>query len=97
VFAQFNETRFGAGEKSIRHRVAGILCQVYVVLHEVAARRSVFENTRHQRWQISRWARNVFNKEYFSALSAGAVFGAGDVAGSIGDPRTYGATLRRQF
>jgi iron complex outermembrane receptor protein len=50
-----------------------------------------------ERWQISLWARNVFNKEYFSALSAGGVFGAGYVAGSIGDPRTYGATLRWQF
>lgn len=50
-----------------------------------------------ERWQISLWARNVFNKEYFSALSAGGVFGAGYVAGSIGDPRTFGATLRLQF
>jgi hypothetical protein len=29
VFAQLNETRFGTGEKSIRHRIAGIFCQVY--------------------------------------------------------------------
>jgi iron complex outermembrane recepter protein len=50
-----------------------------------------------EHWQISLWARNVFNKEYFSALSAGGVFGAGYVAGSIGDPRTYGVTLRSQF
>jgi iron complex outermembrane receptor protein len=50
-----------------------------------------------EHWQISLWARNVLNKEYFSALSAGGVFGAGYVAGSIGDPRTYGATLRLQF
>jgi iron complex outermembrane recepter protein len=50
-----------------------------------------------ERWQISFWARNVLNKEYFSALSAGGVFGTGYVAGSIGDPRTYGATLRWQF
>jgi iron complex outermembrane receptor protein len=50
-----------------------------------------------ERWQISVWARNVLNKEYFSALSSGGVFGAGYVAGSIGDPRTYGATLRMQF
>jgi iron complex outermembrane receptor protein len=43
------------------------------------------------------WARNVLNKEYFAALSVGGVFGAGYVAGTVGDPRTYGATLRMQF
>jgi len=50
-----------------------------------------------EHWQISLWARNLLNKDYFSALSAGGVFGTGYVAGSIGDPRTYGATLRWQF
>jgi len=50
-----------------------------------------------EHWQISLWARNLLNKDYFSALSSGGVFGAGYVAGSIGDPRTYGASLRWQF
>ncbi len=50
-----------------------------------------------EHWQISFWAKNVLNKEYFSALSAGGVFGAGYVAGTVGDPRTYGATLRLVF
>ena len=50
------------------------------------------------RWQVSLWARNVLDKEYFSALSPLAgVFGSGYVAGIIGDPRTYGATLRLRF
>jgi iron complex outermembrane recepter protein len=50
-----------------------------------------------EHWQFSVWARNVLNKEYFAALSVGGVFGAGYVAGTVGDPRTYGATLRMQF
>ena len=49
------------------------------------------------RWQVSLWARNVFDKEYFAALMVGGAFGAGYVAGTVGDPRTYGATLRLHF
>jgi iron complex outermembrane receptor protein len=49
------------------------------------------------RWQVSLWARNVFDKEYFAALSVGGAFGAGYTAGTVGDPRTYGATLRLHF
>jgi len=49
------------------------------------------------RWQVSLWARNVFDKEYFAALSVGGAFATGYVAGTIGDPRTYGATLRLRF
>jgi iron complex outermembrane recepter protein len=50
-----------------------------------------------EQWRISLWARNVLDKEYFSALSAGGVFGAGYVAGSIGDPRAFGITLGMKF
>ena len=49
------------------------------------------------RWQLSLWARNVFDKEYIASLSVGGAFAAGYVAGTTGDPRTYGATLRLQF
>jgi iron complex outermembrane receptor protein len=49
------------------------------------------------RWLVSLWARNVLDKEYFAALVVGGAFGAGYTAGIIGDPRTYGATLRLQF
>jgi iron complex outermembrane receptor protein len=49
------------------------------------------------RWQVSLWARNVLDKEYFAALVVGGAFGAGYTAGTVGDPRTYGATLRLQF
>jgi iron complex outermembrane receptor protein len=49
------------------------------------------------RWQVSLWARNVFDKEYMASLSVGGAVAAGYVAGTTGDPRTYGATLRLQF
>jgi iron complex outermembrane receptor protein len=48
-------------------------------------------------WQLSLWARNIFNQEYFAALSVGGVFGTGYVSGLLGDPRTYGVTLRMRF
>ena len=53
--------------------------------------------TTSDRWQVSLWARNVFDKEYFASLSVGGAFAAGYVAGTVGDPRTYGATLRLHF
>jgi len=49
------------------------------------------------RWRVSLWVRNAFDKDYFASLSVGGVFAAGYVAGLVGDPRTYGATLRLQF
>jgi outer membrane receptor protein involved in Fe transport len=39
----------------------------------------------------------IFDKEYIGSLSVGGAFAAGYVAGTTGDPRTYGATLRLQF
>jgi iron complex outermembrane receptor protein len=51
-----------------------------------------------ERWQIALWIRNVLDKEYLASLSPLAgVFGSGYVAGIIGDPRTYGVTLRMRF
>jgi iron complex outermembrane receptor protein len=49
------------------------------------------------RWQVSFWMRNAFDKEYLSSLFLGGAFAAGYVAGTVGDPRTYGATLRLRF
>ena len=46
------------------------------------------------RWDLSVWARNLANKDYFQALSPG---GFGLVTGTIGDPRTLGATLRTRL
>jgi iron complex outermembrane receptor protein len=49
------------------------------------------------RWELSLWARNLLNREYFASLNAGGAFGAGYVAGVVGDPRTYGITLRMRM
>jgi iron complex outermembrane receptor protein len=49
------------------------------------------------RWQVSLWVRNAFDKDYLASLSVGGTFAAGYVAGTVGDPRTYGASLRLQF
>ena len=50
-----------------------------------------------RQWQATLWARNLLNKEYFAAFSVGGAFGAGYVSGTLGDPRTYGASLRLRF
>lgn len=42
------------------------------------------------------WSRNVFNKDYFEQLLA-AGGSAGHYAAVLGDPRTYGTTLRVTF
>ena len=42
------------------------------------------------------WGRNLANKDYFEQLLA-APGSAGQYAGILGDPRTYGTTLRYSF
>ena len=42
------------------------------------------------------WARNLLNQNYFEQLLPGAG-NAGHYAGVLGDPRTYGVTLRYKF
>src|SRR5690606_35349204 len=45
---------------------------------------------------VALWVRNVLNKDYFEQLlPAGG--GAGHYAAVLGDPRTYGITLRQSF
>ena len=45
-------------------------------------------------WDISVWARNLTDTQYFQALNAGAF---GLVTGTIGDPRTVGVTLKTRL
>ena len=42
------------------------------------------------------WARNVFNTEYFDFLTA-APGSTGLVVGQLGEPRTYGVTIKARF
>ena len=45
-------------------------------------------------WDISVWARNLADKQYFQALNPSAF---GLVTGTIGDPRTIGVTLKTRL
>ncbi len=47
-------------------------------------------------WSAFLWSRNVTDKDYFEQLLPGAG-NAGHYAAVLGDPRTYGATLRYSF
>jgi iron complex outermembrane receptor protein len=46
------------------------------------------------RWDVSIWARNLTDTEYFQTLSAG---NTGLVTALIGEPRTWGVTLRTKL
>ncbi|MFV3517355.1 hypothetical protein ACNJD8_22350, partial [Mycobacterium tuberculosis] len=46
------------------------------------------------RYDLSLWARNLFDKDYFQTLN---VVNYGLVTAILGDPRTYGATLKVRF
>jgi len=45
-------------------------------------------------FDLSIWARNLFDKDYFQTLSAQ---NTGIVTALIGEPRTIGATLRTKL
>jgi len=45
---------------------------------------------------LTLWARNLFDEEYFTGLSA-AAFNTGLFGAELGDPRTLGVTLRKTF
>jgi iron complex outermembrane receptor protein len=47
-------------------------------------------------WAVDIWARNVFDKDYYRRVIP-ATFQAGSYSAFLGDPRTYGITLRRTF
>ncbi|RZJ47289.1 MAG: TonB-dependent receptor [Brevundimonas sp.] len=47
-------------------------------------------------WAVDLWARNLFDKDYFRRIIP-ATFQAGSYSAFLGDPRTWGVTLRRNF
>jgi len=48
-----------------------------------------------QRWDVSAWVRNLFDKDYLAAVFA--LYGVGDYGATAADPRTYGVTVRLNF
>jgi iron complex outermembrane receptor protein len=49
------------------------------------------------RWDISFWARNAFNTKYYLTASAGGIGNTGVASALLGDPQTFGATLRLAY
>ncbi len=49
-----------------------------------------------QRWAAYLWAKNLFDADYYTYTSAG-VGNTGAVFAQLGDPRTFGATLRVKY
>jgi len=47
-----------------------------------------------RKWDVSAWAKNLFDKDYFTTLS---VANTGAVTGQLGDPATYGVTVRTKL
>ncbi|MDP3493193.1 MAG: TonB-dependent receptor [Hyphomonadaceae bacterium] len=47
-------------------------------------------------WDFYAWGRNILDEDYFEMLNAGGS-SSGYYAGLLGDPRTYGVTLRGSF
>ena len=45
-------------------------------------------------WDVQVWARNVGDSDYYLALSAA---NTGAITGTLGDPRTYGVTLKARY
>jgi iron complex outermembrane receptor protein len=47
-------------------------------------------------WSFELWSRNVFDAQYYRRVFP-STFQAGSLSAFLGDPRTYGATVRRNF
>lgn len=45
-------------------------------------------------WDLQAWVRNAADEDYYLALSAA---NTGAITGTLGDPRTYGVTLRARY
>ncbi len=53
--------------------------------------------TPQDRYDLQFWVKNAFNTDYFTVIAPGGVGNTGAIYALIGDPRTYGATLRARF
>ncbi len=52
---------------------------------------------RTDRFEIFGWVRNAFDKDYIDLLLAGTGGNTGLIAAQVGDPQTYGLSLRASF
>ena len=51
---------------------------------------------RDKRWSVELWAENLLNQQYFQ-IKYDAPFQTGTIDGFLGQPRTYGVTLRPKY
>jgi iron complex outermembrane receptor protein len=58
---------------------------------------SIGARTDEGHWDLSFWARNAFNTKYYITASAGGTGNSGVAAALLGDPQTFGATLRLSY
>lgn len=49
-----------------------------------------------EKWNVELWARNAFDAHYYQTIGKVA-FNSGALSGLLGDPRTYGVTLRLSY
>ncbi|OYX60915.1 MAG: hypothetical protein B7Y89_14555, partial [Novosphingobium sp. 32-60-15] len=52
---------------------------------------------RTDRFDVFGWVRNAFDQNYIELLLAGTGGNTGLVAGQVGDPRTFGGTIKYSF
>jgi outer membrane receptor protein involved in Fe transport len=50
----------------------------------------------NDRWVVEAWAENLTNEEYYQVI-IDTLFQPGALNGYLGDPRTYGVTVRANF
>jgi iron complex outermembrane receptor protein len=48
------------------------------------------------RWNLEVWSRNAFDTHYYQTIGKVA-FNSGALSGLLGDPRTFGVTLRLKY
>jgi iron complex outermembrane receptor protein len=66
-----------------------------VPAHEVTnAQIGIRTNDEH--WDLSVWSRNIFNTDYYISRGVGG-FNTGIITGLLGDPRTFGVTLKARY
>lgn len=48
-------------------------------------------------WSLTLWARNLFDRDYYTTLSSGGPFNSGVAFGLLGEPRMVGISFRMQL